>query len=191
MAIKNSLPSGLRDPIVHITTHNADGKSTLHSTGPSQWSWVEEVGVGLNAVYTTSTMPVSMNDDADIKSHEAVVASGPNLGLVQKNGTVCRFVDYAPGSPPLMHRTQSLDYGVVISGEMEMELDDGSVTPLKPGDVVVQRGTYHAWRNPSKTTWSRMLYVLQDSEPVVVSGERLREDIGHAAKHLPKSGNDE
>ncbi|KAK5058668.1 hypothetical protein LTR84_010932 [Exophiala bonariae] len=191
MVIENSLPSALRDPTIHITTHNADGKATLYSAAPSQWSWVEEFGVGLNAVYTTSTMPVSMNDDKDLKSHEANMTSGPNLSLVQKNGTVCRFVDYAPESPPLMHRTQSLDYGVVISGEMVMELDDGSTTSLKPGDVVVQRGTYHAWRNPSKTTWSRMLFVLQDSEPLLIGGERLREDIGDAVNHIPKSGNDE
>jgi len=183
------LKSGLHDPIVHITTHNPEGKATLHSSSPSQWKWVDEFGVGLNAIYTTSTFPVSMNDHTDIKSHDKTISSA-KLGLVQNNGTVCRIVDYAPESPPHMHRTQSLDYGVVLSGELVMQLDDGSETRLKPGDVVVQRGTNHAWHNPSKTTWSRMLFVLQHSEPVIVHGERLREDIGSAAKHIPKSGND-
>lgn len=91
------LKSGLPDPTVHITTHNPEGKATLHSSSPSQWSWVDEFGVGLNAVYTTTTFPVSINNDADIKSREATIASA-NLGLVQKNGTVCCIVDYAPGA---------------------------------------------------------------------------------------------
>ncbi|KEF54610.1 uncharacterized protein A1O9_09052 [Exophiala aquamarina CBS 119918] len=190
MATASILKSGLPDPTVHITTHNSDGKATLYSASPSQWSWVDEFGVGLNAVYTTSTFPVSMNNNADIESHEATIASA-KLGLVQKNGTVCRIVDYAPESPPHMHRTQSLDYGVVLSGEMVMELEDGSETKLKPGDVVVQRGTNHSWHNPSKTMWSRMLFVLQHSEPVIVDGKRLREEIGSADKHIPRSGNDE
>lgn len=79
----------------------------------------------------------------------------------------------------------------VLSGEMVMEFEDVSETRLKPGHVVVQRGTNHSWHNLSNTTWSRILFVLQHSEPVIVDGKRLREDIGTAAKHIPKSGNGE
>ena len=100
-------------------------------------------------------------------------------------------VDFGPEGKPLMHRTQSLDYGVVLEGTIEMELDDGSVTRLKRGDVAVQRGTNHAWRNPSKTEWTRMLFVLQDCQPLVVGGERYREDLGEGGKEIPRSGNDE
>ena len=59
-----------------------------------------------------------------------------------------------------MHRTQSVDYGVVISGEMTLVLDHGE-TVLKPGDVVIQRGTNHAWANRSGQV-CRMLFVLVD-----------------------------
>lgn len=90
-----------------------------------------------------------------------------------------------------MHRTQSLDYGVVLEGEIEMELDGGEITLLKRGDVAVQRGTMHAWRNPSKKDWARMLFVLQDCEPLVVGGEKLMEELGSGADELLRSGNDE
>lgn len=144
----------------------------------------------MNLVYTTSSFPVSLNDNADIDAYTTTKSSG-KLGLVQKGGTVCRFVDFGPGGQPMMHRTQSLDYGVVLEGEIEMELDDGSVRLLKRGDVAVQRGTNHAWRNSSKTEWARMLFVLQDCQPLLVGGERLREDLGDGMKDLPRSGNDD
>lgn len=59
---------------------------------------------------------------------------------------------------PLMHRTEPLDYGVVIEGEVPLILDEGEVL-LKPGSVVIQRGTNHAWANPSGKP-CRMLFVL-------------------------------
>jgi Cupin domain len=134
-------------------------------------------------------MPVDLNDEIDIKHHDEIVKEG-TLGLVKSNGTVCRFVDFAPGCKGLMHRTQSLDYGVVLEGNMVMELDDGSNTPMTRGDVAVQRATMHAWRNPSNTEWARMMFVLQDCRPVVVEGQRFREELGHVADIFPESGND-
>ena len=65
------------------------------------------------------------------------------------------------GSPhPLMHRTESVDYGVVIEGELTLVLDEGEVL-LRAGSVVVQRGTNHAWANRSDRP-CRMLFVLVD-----------------------------
>lgn len=83
-----------------------------------------------------------------------------------------------------MHRTVSLDYGVVIEGEVECMLDSGETKLLKRGDVCVQRGTNHAWRNVSKdpktreATLGRMLYVLQLCEPIEIAGNKLEEDRG-------------
>ena len=61
---------------------------------------------------------------------------------------------------PQMHRTESIDYGIVISGEITLVLDRGE-TLLKQGDVVVQRGTNHAWANRSGKS-CRMLFILVD-----------------------------
>jgi len=62
------------------------------------------------------------------------------------DGTVFRLVRYEPGVAPRNHRTETVDYAIVLSGEIEMELD-GSVVRLRPGDVLVQQNTMHNWVN--------------------------------------------
>ena len=79
-----------------------------------------------------------------------------------------------------MHRTQSLDYGIVLEGEVEMWLDDGTKQVMRRGDVAVQRGTSHGWRNTSETEWGRMFFVLQDCGKVEVGGKELGEDVSNA-----------
>ncbi|RYO97287.1 hypothetical protein DL765_011251 [Monosporascus sp. GIB2] len=100
------------------------------------------------------------------------------------------MVDFGPLYECMMHRTQSLDFGVVVEGEIEMLLDDGSRTLLRRGDVAVQRATMHAWRNPSPDSWTRMVFVLQDTKPLVIDGRRMGEDLGRGLEGLPPSGND-
>ncbi|MCS6946452.1 MAG: cupin domain-containing protein, partial [Steroidobacteraceae bacterium] len=67
------------------------------------------------------------------------------VGLTSPGGSVLRIVDFAPNSRSPMHRTHSLDYGIVLAGELDLELDSGERRHLRTGDVVVQRGTNHAW----------------------------------------------
>lgn len=76
-----------------------------------------------------------------------------------------------PGAVSPMHRTVSLDYGVVLEGEIELELDSGEKRRLPRGDIFVQRGTAHLWRNPSETQPVRLLLVHVDSKEVVVEGK--------------------
>lgn len=74
----------------------------------------------------------------------------------------------------------SVDYGVVIAGEMELQLDGGEKRILKPGDVVVQRGTMHAWRNANDKEWARMMFVmigLGEGGAVNVGGRMLMEEF--------------
>lgn len=94
-------------------------------------------------------------------------------------GTVCRFVDFGPDVAPVMHRTTTLDYGVVLEGTLECILDSGEVRTMNRGDVCVQRATNHAWKNvtPNKG-WARMMFVLTGSEVPVVGGKTLGEDLG-------------
>lgn len=89
-----------------------------------------------------------------------------------------------------MHRTQSLDYGIVTEGSVIMVLDDGSRTLMRRGDVAVQRGTMHAWQNASQTEWARMTFILQDVQPLIVGGQRFGEDLGRGTEGLAASGND-
>ncbi len=83
-----------------------------------------------------------------------------------------RIVDFAPETRSPMHRTSSVDYGMVLEGEIDLELDSGEVKHLSAGDVVVQRGTNHAWVNRSDR-WARMAFVLIEAAPVRIDGVAL------------------
>jgi quercetin dioxygenase-like cupin family protein len=71
-----------------------------------------------------------------------------------------------------MHRTNSIDYVFILDGELEMELDGGEWVHLKAGDIVIQRGTNHAWENKSNRV-CRLASVLVAAEPVVINGKPL------------------
>lgn len=145
--------------------------------------------MAFNQIFTTE-FPADLTSNADVQTHDDIIASG-KLGLVKKNGVVCRMVDFAPGYECMMHRTQSIDFGIVVEGTVEMILDDGHKTLLGRGDIAVQRATMHAWRNPSETEWTRMVFVLQDIKPLVIGGKRMGEDLGRGTEGLPSSGNDD
>jgi len=118
-------------------------------------------------VWTTPKVPADNNDNAD----GAVV----DAGLTLKGGSVIRIVDMLPGKASPMHRSFSIDYGIVLAGELELELDGGELVRLEPGDIVVQRGTNHLWRNPSAETVCRIAFVLIEALPVKIDGRHLGE----------------
>jgi quercetin dioxygenase-like cupin family protein len=89
-------------------------------------------------VWSTESVPADLADERDGAARE--------LGTSHPHGTVFRLVEYQPGVAPRSHRTESIDYAVVLSGEIDMELD-ASVVHLRAGDVLVQRGTLHNWVN--------------------------------------------
>lgn len=162
----------------YLTGHDSStGKSIVQSTREGSWIGMLDDSLAFNVIYTTSEFPASLNDDKDLATHDELLSS-KKLGLVNPKGTVCRMVDFKPGSEPLMHRTQSLDYGLVLEGSMEMILDSGETKLMQRGDVAVQRGTMHAWKNVSTTEWARMLFVLQDCQEVILNGKPLEEDLG-------------
>jgi len=130
-------------------------------------------------IYTTTTQPAQMTADADIAAYATHLANPPSLTV--PHGSVGRIVDFPPGYTSPMHRTLSLDLGIVVEGEVELILDGGERRVLGRGDVAVQRGTSHAWRNvtPEGGGWARMFYVLQDAEPIELGDrKRLEEDLG-------------
>lgn len=178
--------SSLRAPKRFITTHDKDGKAVFYTPTPEseevKLGWAEPAAMHVH--YATDGFPVQLKDDDDLKAFFNPASS--DLPLSTKNGSVVRMVDLAPGEQSPMHRTQSLDYGVVLEGEVELILEswDGPVRHMRIGDVSVQRGTLHAWRNASKDKWLRMLYVLIPTEPLEFGGKKLGED--YAGIVLPK-----
>lgn len=181
-------PSPLRATSRCITGYNPQtGQSIIERDAPSEWQNLPDQGVAFNVVYTNTARP-NLAGDADLAAHDATVAAD-NLGVVAPNGTVCRVVDFAPGASCAMHRTRSLDIGVIVEGSIEMVMDSGEKKVLGRGDIVVQRATMHAWRNASQTEWVRMMFVLQDIEPFQVAGKEVVEELGETAEFVKPSGN--
>ena len=85
--------------------------------------------------------------------------------------SLIRIVELAPGHRSPMHRTHTVDYAVLLEGECELVLDEGSVH-LRAGDLVVQRGTNHAWRVVGDRP-ARFAFVLLDAEPLRFGGVEL------------------
>lgn len=112
-----------RAPKRVITGHNAEGKGVIHHVDEGVWAKIDNDIVRYNAMWTTNTFPIDINNDDNLVKEKTV------LSLSLPNGTVLRMVDRSPGSSSAMHRTQSLDYGVVIEGEMEMLMDSGRRSP--------------------------------------------------------------
>lgn len=184
-------------PPIHrvVTGHDAGGKAIVAAEGPLPT--VVELsaipGTIFHEVWSTASTPAVIDNGPD--PTPGVLSLPP-----PRHGTRMRFVDIPPDtaeflahgaakmqdafgqigdvaastvkadSPhPLMHRTESIDYGIVIEGEMTLVLDDSEVL-LKPGSVVIQRGTNHAWANRSGKP-CRMLFILVDGayEPAIAA----------------------
>ncbi len=88
------------------------------------------------------------------------------------HGTRFAVIDFPPGNHAHMHRTETIDYVIVIEGEIEMDMDNSTVK-LKAGDIMVQRGTNHAWANRSNKR-ARVAFVLIDAEPLDIGKPVLR-----------------
>lgn len=169
--------NGLRPLHRIITDHSEDGKAIFSDKRPEMLPWQElPDGARFCLGYATDKFPVKFQGDDDLSVYDHYMENKP--GITIPGGTVLRLVDMRPGATSPMHRTVSLDYGVVLEGEVELVLDSGEVRMLKRGDVAVQRGTNHAWRNASTTAWARMLYVLQEAESLEIGGQTLVEDYG-------------
>jgi quercetin dioxygenase-like cupin family protein len=70
------------------------------------------------------------------------------------------------------HRTETMDYSMVLSGEIDVEFDSGQVVTMKPGDIIVMRGVTHAWKNKSTTRSAVTAFILIDSAAFVAGGEK-------------------
>jgi len=146
-----------------ITGHDAKGRAVVKIDEVSKNVASNRPGASACVVWSTEGFPANNDGQADDGLKK--------VGTTLKNGTVFRIIEFAPGVAPRNHRTDSIDYIVVMSGEIDMELE-GSTVHLKAGDVMVQRGTIHNWVN--RGTQSCVLaVVLVDAKPVEAGGTVL------------------
>lgn len=141
-----------------VTGHNENGRSIVMSDGPTPTTEKLETGATFHEIWCTAETPapIAATEESEPTARPLQVPPDPR-------GTIVHVIDMPPGSSAPMHRTKSIDYGLVLDGEVDLELDDGTVLPMTSGDVVVQRGTAHAWYNRSARP-ARMFFVMVDAE---------------------------
>jgi mannose-6-phosphate isomerase-like protein (cupin superfamily) len=119
-------------------------------------------------LWSTSAMPAGIHIGSYVIDPRTLPYDTPP----PQNGTRLLVIDYGPGKSGTMHRTETIDYVIVMEGEIDMDMDEATVH-LKAGDVMVQRGTNHAWCNRG-TVNARIAFVLVDAMPLGIGNPRLR-----------------
>jgi len=155
-----------------VTGHDTDGKAVVASderlTAVSR-----RIGANITGceIWSTDRMPVDNSAAADAAQRTGFVKRYNYVGTGQ--GTTIRITEWAPGHARFTHRTETIDYAILLSGEIDLELDNVETVHLKPGDVVVQRGTIHTWVNRGSVP-AVTAFILIDAKPAEVNGEELR-----------------
>lgn len=151
-----------------VTGHDAAGVAIVLQDAP-----LVEVKQGKSGVLThlwnTKATPADIRIGTDI----ADPGREPHVTAPPPDGSRFVIIDYPPGNSGTMHRTETLDYVIVLEGEIDMDMD-GSSVHLVAGDVLIQRGTNHAWMNRSAAN-CRVAFVLVDAEPLGIGQPRLHE----------------
>ena len=143
-----------------VTGHDAKQVARVILEGPATNAKYPAPGIVSTLIWSTDRTPadISVGEHAEDMGARIIGTAPP------PNGTRFAVIDFPPGNPPIMHRTETIDYVVVISGQIDMDMDDSTVR-LKAGDVMVQRGTNHSWVNRG-TERARLAFVLIDATPL-------------------------
>jgi len=146
-----------------ITGHDKQGRAIVKIDEVSKNVFSGRPGATACNIWTTEGFPANNDGEADEAQRQ--------VSTTLKNGTIFRVIEFAPGVAARNHRTDSIDYIVVMAGAIDMALDDSTVH-LKAGDVMVQRGTIHNWVNRG-TAPCVLAVVLVDAKSVEAGGKVL------------------
>lgn len=171
-----------------VTGHRKDGRSTVVADGPAPNVKQRAAGNASTLLWVTEECPADISGVADRAARDMAVSPPPRGsifriaefppstgGEIRDNATLLRDfgigADVARGHParhPAIQPTRSIDYVIVLEGEIDLLLDDGEVR-LAAGDVVVQRGTNHAWINRGATVCRLGMVFIDAEEPEEIS----------------------
>ncbi|WP_193743747.1 cupin domain-containing protein [Flavobacterium sp. 83] len=154
-----------------VTGHNLEGTAVFTSDEEFETVVIPTGDAAMTTLWTTATVPADCNDETDGAKRDA--------GTTLKGGSVIRIVDMLPGASSPLHRTDSIDYGIIISGEIELELENNVSKRIGAGEIIIQRGTLHKWKNPSETEICRIVFVLIEAKPYEMNGISLPEYMQH------------
>src|SRR5262245_20469176 len=128
-----------------VTGHDRDNIARVIMDGPATNAKGGASGATSTLIWSTDSAPADIAIGEDVEDLGArILGTAPPA-----NGTRFAVITFPPGNPGRMHRTETIDYVIVMQGELDMDMDDSTVK-LKAGDVMVQRGTNHAWVNRSE-----------------------------------------
>lgn len=145
-----------------ITGHDSDDVAKVLIDSAAGNAKYPAPGTVSTLIWSTDSSPARIPVGTDVEDMGArILGTAP-----PKNGTRFAVIDFPPGNKPHMHRTETIDYVIVLEGEIEMDMDDSTVK-MKAGEIMVQRGTNHAWANRSNAR-ARIAFVLMDAEPIGV-----------------------
>lgn len=168
-----SLPlTGLR---CIVTAHDSQANGIIQRDAIIPMENMPEIKGALSSTLWVIGDAVPTNDNnCDEDGAVRLIDNARNMDLVHPTGINCRTTDLEPGAITPMHRTSSMDFNILISGELTLILEDGTERTLQnPGDTVVQKGTMHAWRNPSSQYWARWISILVSAHPTTINGVEL------------------
>ncbi|SFG42533.1 Cupin domain-containing protein [Novosphingobium sp. CF614] len=149
-----------------VTCHDENGRARFRSEDVSPPKTVPSGDAAMLTIWATRRVPADNNDDTDGRD----LATGVTL----EGGSVIRIVDMLPNAQSPMHRTNSIDYGIVLKGEIELELEDGVKKTIREGGIIVQRGTNHLWRNTTDEV-CRIAFILIEAPAYLHDGKPLDE----------------
>lgn len=149
-----------------VTGHNAEGRACFKSEDVKEPQLVPTGDANFLLLWTTETVPADNNDETDGRDRD--------VGTTLKGGSAFRIVDMLPGGESPFHRTNSIDYGIVLEGEIELELEDGRKKTVGKHGVIIQRGTNHLWRNTTDKP-CRIAFILIEAPAYLHNGEPLEE----------------
>jgi quercetin dioxygenase-like cupin family protein len=140
-----------------VTGHDASGKAIVISDGAATNTKYPDDKVTSTLMWVTEQAPSNLLNDGDAGARK--IGTAPPVG-----GTRFAVLDLLPGNEfHGQHRTDTVDYVICLFGEVDMALDD-EVVSMEAGDVMIQRGTNHAWMNRSNAP-ARIAFVLIDASP--------------------------
>jgi quercetin dioxygenase-like cupin family protein len=154
-----------------VTGHDARNVAKVLIDGEAGNTRRSATGSSSTLLWCTDATPadISIGEDAEDMGARKLGTPPP------PNGTRFAVLDFPPGTVSPMHRTDTIDYVVVIAGELEMDMDDSTVK-LKAGDVMVQRGTNHSWANRGSEP-ARAAFVLVDAKPLGIGHAVTRDGV--------------
>ena len=143
-----------------VTGHDKSNVAKVLTDSAASNAKYPAPGVVSTLIWSTDSTPAKIPVGTDIEDMGARILGTAPPAM----GSRFTVIDFPPGNKPHMHRTDTVDYIIVLEGEIEMDMDDSTVT-MKAGDIMIQRGTNHAWANRSNAR-ARVAFVLLDGVPL-------------------------